>query len=448
MIRNLLIPTLLVVAATWHSAYGAQPLAPGDGFDVISYALAIAPDIQGKTIAGRETIALHATSTGVRRLRFSSNALAIDSAALDGVIVEHGIRDGALEFELEAPLVRGRVVRLVVSDQGRPARGFAGGADSLYTSYFACDWMICAQDRFGDKAAFTLDLRVPAGMTSLSVGSLVSQRPGPDGTEVHRWKAPRPYSPYLFGFAVGRFASVSEKVGGSRLTYLSDVEDATSLTRRFADTAAIAAFMADKAGVPLPVAEYTQLLVAGGEAQEAATYSVLGTAAVPPAPGDPAEDWAIAHELAHQWWGNLVTCATLKDFWLNEGMTTFMTAAWKEHRYGAAAYDAELEVARKRLVKAREQGFDKPLTWTGPYPSLEVRRAIQYGKGALFMAQLRADLGDRAFWAGLRRYTRAHAGRTVVSADLQLAMEAASGRDLRPLFKQWVYGETSVGGGT
>lgn len=445
MIRTILVASLLAGATAPPSAPGPEGPAPGEGFDVIGYALALTPDVQGRTIAGQETIALRATADGVRRLRFSGNALTIDHAALDGVIVGHGLRDGALDVELAAPLERGRVVRLGITYHGRPARGFAGGAASLYTSYFACDWMICAQDRFGDKATFTLDLRVPAGMTSLSVGRLVARRPGPDGTEVHRWKAPRPYSPYLFGFAVGRFASASEKVGRSRLTYLSDTEDAAALKRRFAGTRDMVAFLADKAGVALPVAEYSQLLVRGDEAQEAATYSVLGTDAVPAAPGDAADDWAIVHELAHQWWGNLVTCATLDEFWLNEGFTTFMTAAWKEHRYGAAAYAAELDTARRRLAGARAQGFDKPLAWSGPYPTLGLRRAVQYSKGALFMARLRVELGERAFWSGLRRYTSAHAGGTVTSADLQRAMEAASGRDLRPLFIQWVYGEAPTG---
>jgi aminopeptidase N len=277
-------------------------------------------------------------------------------------------------------------------------------------------------------------------MDTLSVGRLIARTPAPDGGEIQRWKAPRPYSAYLFGFAVGRFARAGDRVGSAKLAYLSDVADAAELKRRFAETSQMVQFLSDKAGAPLPVSEYSQLLVKGRDAQEAASYAVLGVDALATKADDPAEDWAIAHELAHQWWGNLVTCATLKDFWLNEGVTTFMTAAWKEHRYGRAAYDAELAVARSRLDKARAAGFDKPLAWDGPYPTLATRRAVQYSKGALFMDHLRAVLGEDAFWAGLRRYTRAHAGGTVTSLDLQRAMEASSGRDLRPLFSEWVFG--------
>jgi aminopeptidase N len=414
--------------------------APGEGFDVVRYALALNPDIQNRTVAGREVITLRATSDRLQRLSFSSQGLSIDSATLDGAPVIARSEGESLDFDLPKPLTRGRAVKLVVSYHGRPTRGWAGSATSLYTSYFACDWMVCVQDPFGDKAAFSLDLHVPAGMDALAVGRRVGRRPSPDGGEIQRWETPRPYSAYLFGFAVGRFAHAEGRAGSARLSYLSDVADAAELKRRFAETPQMVAFFADKAGAPLPVAHYSQLLVQGAEAQEAATYAVLGVEALAKTADDPATNWAIAHELAHQWWGNLVTGATLKDFWLNEGVTTFMTAAWKEHRYGRAAYDAELAVARSRLDKARALGFDKPLAWEGRYPSLATRRAVQYSKGALFLDHLRATLGEEAFWSGLRRYTRAHAGGVVTSIDLQRAMEASSGRDLRPLFSEWVFG--------
>jgi aminopeptidase N len=439
-------PSSILVLVAWllqaGSTLGAE--RPGEGFDVTHYALALTPDIQNRTLSGREVITLRTTKDRLRSLTFSGSALSIDSATLDGVPVVVETGGEALSIRLAEPLARGRAVRLELTYHGRPARGLSGSATSLYTSYFACDWMICAQETFGDKAAFSLALKVPAGIDTLSVGRRVARIRTSDGGEIHRWTAPRPYSAYLFGFAVGRFARVEERVDArvraARLVYLSDVADEGELRQRFAETGGIVRFFADKAGAPLPVAAYSQLLVEGREAQEAASYSVLGVEALPTRADEPSQNWAIAHELAHQWWGNLVTSATLKDFWLNEGVTTFMTAAWKEHRYGPAAYEAELAVARGRLEKARAAGFDKPLAWEGRYPNLGTRRAIQYSKGALFMDHLRTTLGEEAFWAGLRRYTRAHAGKTVTSLDLEKAMEAASGRDLRPVFLEWVFG--------
>lgn len=433
-----------LAAAFLLSSSARAVAAPGDGFDVTRYDLALTPDISNKTVAGREVITLRTTGARLQRLSFSGNALTIEQASLDGAPVVVSAHDGILDFDLPKPLARGRTVRLALSYHGRPARGFSGSETSLYTSYFACDWMVCPQERFGDKAAFSLTLQVPAGMETLSVGRRVTATPAPNGDEIHRWTAPRPYSAYLFGFAVGRFARAEDRVGAARLSYLSDVADAAELKWRFAETPRMVQFLSEKAGVALPVPDYSQLLVRGHDAQEAASYAVLGVDSLPKTPDDPTEDWAIAHELAHQWWGNLVTCATIKDFWLNEGVATFMTAAWKEHRDGRAAYAAELATARNRLEKARGAGFDKPLAWDGRYPNLATRRAVQYSKGALFLDHLRTALGEDAFWVGLRRYTRAHAGGVVTSLDLEMAMEASSGRDLRPLFSEWVFGADAV----
>ena len=190
--------------------------------------------------------------------------------------------------------------------------------------------------------------------------------------------------------------------------------------------------------MPLPDGRYTQLLVPEREAQEAASFSLIGRAELDAERDDPSSGWVIAHEMAHQWWGNLVTCEDWSEFWLHEGLATFMVAAWKEHRFGEAAYRAELEVASRRLARAREIGFDKPLTWDGKYPSLGARRAVQYSKGALFLAHLRELVGDDAFWSGLRSlYASPRRRGRSVSRDFQAAMEEASGRDLSNSFDEW-----------
>jgi aminopeptidase N len=179
--------------------------------------------------------------------------------------------------------------------------------------------------------------------------------------------------------------------------------------------------------------------VDGEVAQEMSSFSVLGRALVEARRATASEDWAAAHELGHQFWGNLVTCADWPHFWLNEGMTTFMVAAWKEQRWGRAAYDRELELARKRHQTAVEAGFDVPLTFAGAYPSLRIKRAITYSKAVLFIDRLRQTMGDTAFWSALRAYTRKYGGRAVESRDFQAAFQAATRTDLCPVFAEWVY---------
>jgi aminopeptidase N len=192
--------------------------------------------------------------------------------------------------------------------------------------------------------------------------------------------------------------------------------------------------------VPLPEGHYTQVLIDGDEAQEVSSYSVVGTNGMDPVLTYPHEDWLAAHELAHQWWGNLITCAEWRDLWMDEGLTTFMVAAWKEQRWGRADYDREMDHARRTLAKQIAADRDYPLSWPGAYPSLRNKRAIEYSKGALFFDTLRTTLGEHAFWAGIKRYTRKNAGRSVTAGDLEAAMEKASGQNLSALFTEWVWG--------
>jgi aminopeptidase N len=190
--------------------------------------------------------------------------------------------------------------------------------------------------------------------------------------------------------------------------------------------------------VPANGTHYTQVLVAGSAAQEAASHSTIGLGEIEPILSDPHEDWVIAHELAHQWWGNAVTCADWRELWLNEGFAVFMTAAWKEARWGRADYERELALAQKRWAAAKAEGFDVPLSWSGVYPSLKLKRAMAYAKAVVFLDTLRRDLGEDAFWRGVRLFTRANWDRAVSARHLKAAMERAAGRDLSPLFAAWV----------
>lgn len=418
----------------------AQITTPGEGFQVERYALALRPDLATGAVSGAETIVLRSTSDRLARLVFTANALRIARASLDGAPVQVTSSQDGIVFTLPGPLRKGARAELSFSLAGTPARGVTLTAGGLYTGYFACDWMVCLQDSPGDKADFALDLFLPAATRSLGVGRAAGEASQPDGLVRHRWRSTRAYSPYLYAFAAGPFERRSVRAGRNELVYLDATGGKADLVERFAQTAAMVAFFEEKAGVALPDRRYAQVLAPGREAQEAAGFSLIGAAELDRERGDPASAWVIAHELAHQWWGNLVTCATWRDFWLNEGLATFMTAAWKERSLGQVAYAQELEAARLRVERVRALGFDKPLAWDGKYPSLSARRAVQYSKGALFLAHLRETMGDEAFWNGLRAFTRRGAGGVVTSRDFQAAMQAETQRDLAPLFADWVYG--------
>lgn len=410
----------------------------GSGFDVVSYDVRLRPDFASRSVEGTTEIKLRATAERLRAVVFTDNALTFDRIAVNGRPARVRRAGGRLKVELSKPLRAGRTITITAAYHGQPRRGVAFGPKSVHTSYFACDWTLCAQDAFGDKAMVRLALTLPEGLTSVGPGAPEPIRRLRPGETVHVWSERRPYPAYLYAFAAGDYRTVVKRTGSVELAYIGEGSP-EHMERLFEPTSDMLRFFEAKAGVPFPQRRYAQLLVDGTAAQEAMSHAIIGREMIEPILATPEDDWVIAHELAHQWWGNLVTCRTLDDFWLNEGVTTFMVAAWKEHRWGRAAYDREMDLARGRLARAAAAGMNVPLTHPGPYPSLGLRRAIQYSKGALFMDALRRELGDEAFWAGLRAFTQTHAGRTADSPDIQRAFESASGRDLGVLFGQWVF---------
>jgi aminopeptidase N len=410
-----------------------------DSIDVLQYHVIMSIDLERATIEGTTHITFKAPSRGATSIRLSRNNLAIHEVLVGKRSTAARLEDDAIVIDMPADIRRGTRSTLTIKYGGKPARGLVIQERSAYTSYFTCDWMMCALDDFGDKASFRLELLTPSGTIVYGPGKLLKKARESAGIERQVWYEARPYSSYVYGFALGEFVRADAQVGRTKLIYLSTQSSAERLQRLFAPTADMLRFFETKAGVPFPHPTYVQVHVAGASAREALNFSIIGEDAIGPMVENPQEDWVIAHEAAHQWWGNGVTCADLSHFWLNEGITTFMVAAWKEHRWGREAYERELELLRARVARAKSESADHPLTYDGKYASLSLRRAIQYSKGALFMDRLRTEVGDDVFWRALKQYTRTHMGGTANSQDLQRTFERAANRSLGKLFDEWVY---------
>jgi aminopeptidase N len=218
---------LLVSVAAMLSAAAApaqpEPAAVGGGFEVERYALSLTPNPAGKSVTGTEKILVRSLRDGLRSVVFSANALVIDGATANGRTLRVNSGEAALVIAFPSALPRGRTVEILVRYHGVPRRGITATAGSIYSSYFACDWMICLQDSPGDKAWFDLDLRISGDMTSLASGRMVGQARDRGGAVIHRWRTTRPYSAYLYSFAVGPFVRAGERGGGADLAYYGEV---------------------------------------------------------------------------------------------------------------------------------------------------------------------------------------------------------------------------------
>jgi aminopeptidase N len=342
-------------------------------------------------------------------------------------------------------LDRAQSLRLIeVSYQGSPTLGitFLPEASQIFTAFATSQWLPSV-DAPHLRVTFTLTLTVPVDFQVIANGVLTKCTVDKAGNQITTWVEAKPMPTYLFGFAMGLFREVIDETAKPTLRYLAPMDfSVEELQQIFRDTRSMIRFYESKAGMPFPGQHYTQVLVSTRAAQEMAGFAVMGERYGRRVLENEKSTWLAAHELSHQWWGNNVTNHQWTEFWLNEGLASFMNAAYFENQYGHDEYLRHINAAKNKYEKIRDEGNDKPLIfpdWNQPSAN---DRSLAYDKGAYVMHLLRAELGEAAFWAGIKRYTQLHWGKAVKTDDFVAAMEAASSKKLTSFFATWVYPTT------
>lgn len=417
-------------------------------YDITHYTAHITPDIAAKTLSGsvRLRYVLRQPATAVTPpLRLDAGALQIDSVSENGFALAFEKTASQLIIQLPGEKKTKAERQLTITYHGAPSSGmqFLPELTQVFTAYSTSQWLPCL-DAPDNRASFDLNLILPADLQVVANGRLLASQLLGDGQQLSRWSQTRAMPSYLYGFAAGHFREVRQQHGKILLRYLTPQNFSEDQVRQiFRDTAGMLDFYADKAGVAYPDALYTQVLASVSVAQELDGFALMGERYGQRVLADPAKIWLGAHELSHQWWGNNLTNRAWTEFWLNEGIASFMNAAYLEQRFGREAYLKQIAAAREQYEKVRSAGKDKPLVFADwDHPSAE-DRSLAYDKGAYLVHLLREELGEQVFWSGLRAYTRKHWGKAVGSADFQTSMEAASGRDLSVFFDRWVYLRTA-----
>jgi aminopeptidase N len=297
-----------------------------------------------------------------------------------------------------------------------------------------------------DKATWELVARVPANLTVVSNGRLVSDRPDPPArgaraagpararTHTVHWRQERPASTYLISLAAAPFRKVSDRWRDVPLDYYVYPEDVAQARRLFGVTPNMMETFTRLTGVKYPWARYSQATVTdfiGGMENVGATTLVDW---LPDARAYRDRPWyrrsLIPHELAHQWFGNLVTTENWSNYWLNEGLAEFMAGQYWGTRQGRHAED-DFYLDEYQRFLAAESRRSVPLA---SFNSNNV-----YTKGALVMQMLKKHLGPERFWASINRYLTRHAYGNATSDDLRRAVLHATGQNLDWFWDQWIY---------
>jgi aminopeptidase N len=429
----------LLVAGAAALVWARQPdtVPSGGTFDVTHYTVALDLGVDAGSVTGTERIELTVRDT-TTPLVFDSGTLVVDAVrtAEAGDRLPFVQQSRRLIVTLPANARAGDRRRIEISYHGAPRNGLTLLPTQAYTTFATSQWMVTV-DAPSERATLDLEVAVPSGWKAAGSGRQLSVQPR-GGKTAYRWRQDRAVSSFLYGFVAGAFTEAGDTHRGVTLTYLGSPFSAAELRRIFRHTPAIMAFMEERAGLAYPGDRYTQALVSTSSGQELSGLSHLSAAYGRAVLADATATGLMAHELAHQWWGDVVTNHDWTHFWLNEGFATFMATAYRERSQGRDAYLKDVDGWRRRVEQLRAAGHDRPLVfpdWNRPTAD---DRAVVYQKGALALHELREQLGDAAFWTAMRAYTKAHAGRAVTSSDLQRAFEASSGRTLAAFFHEWV----------
>lgn len=411
------------------------------GFDVRKYTIRCAVDFGNRTISARTTIDAASTSAGLSSIDLDFVGFGIASVTVDGASADY-VRSGGriLRVALPRAFAPGETFAIDVTYSGVPpienGLGFgfsANGAATFAEPEGARLWYPC-KDRPSDKAQYEGFVTVPSSYVVASNGRLVDVTDADFDRKTYHWLETHQISTYLIDFAISDYAVVEDSLGDLPINHYVYPRLLSAARRDFSRTPDMIEAFQTRLGVAYPFDKYGHALFENfGGAMEHQSCTSYGASLIT---GDNRYDRVVAHELGHQWFGDLVSPAEWEEIWLNEGFATWTEFLWTEQSDPSFL---------PTLMAGRESSYFSYESQAGPFPIYapppsRLFSTPIYQKGGWVVAMLRYVVGDEAFFAGLRAYLTEHAYENARSTDLRAAMEVASGKDLSAFFDEWVYG--------
>jgi len=457
-----LVGALLVVVLATARLTAQADIGPGatrdaaiehpyrPGVDVQSYDLTLDLPQSGNVIAGYAVLEIRHT-TRVDTLVLDLLQLTVDSVRMDGVRVPFSRTPAEIHVAFRP---NGKFpVRVEVAYHGAVEDGLIIRSDSAgrWTG-FGDNWpnrarhWIPSVDHPSDKATVTWTVRAPAERTVVANGVLVYHKPLPNGRMETRWHESHPIPVYLMVIAAAPLAEYSlgplagcGRNGGStrcipQLVYTAP-EQRPMLPGAFARAGDIVSYYWSLVG-PFPYEDLKHLQSStrfGG--MENATAIFYADAAFRTGRMN---EGLIAHETAHQWFGDAVTEREWSHLWLSEGFATYFSALWTQHAHGEAAFRHDMESIRASVLADAEAVPSHPVIDSLQRDLLALLNTNSYQKGGFVLHMLRRQVGDSSYFAALRSYYASYRDGTALTDDLREAMEQASGQKLGWFFDQWL----------
>lgn len=432
-----------------------DPYARNRDYDLQHSRIALRFDLEQKKVIGDVTHTLTILRDGTSKIAFDSVGLAIQSVTLNKAPSKFESTASKLIVPLRAAAHSGEKFDVDIRYEGKPAKGlyfilpdkdYPNRPKQIWSQGESEDtrYYLPTYDYPNDRLTTETILTVPASWITVANGKLISVTKAGDDMKTWTWRESLPSSTYLITVVAGEFDEIKQTWHGLPVTYYAPKGRGDRVLPNYERTPAMMEVFRRKLGVDYPWEKYAQVMVddfvAGGMENSSATTntssSLRNAKLIPEFPGD--EDPLISHELAHQWFGDLVTCNDWGNIWLNEGFATFFEMVWSEAHYPKEQADYERWTAAQEWL-GQSSLYGKPIVRHDFDDSSEFDDNA-YGKGGLVLYMLRQQIGEDAFYRGLRHYLEVYRGKNVVTADLIKSIEEANHINVQQFFDEWIYG--------
>jgi aminopeptidase N len=429
--------------------------APDRPADVRHVKLDIELDFDLEMVRGTAYTTFMALYEEVRTITLDAVGLQIERVALaEGQVLEYRTTDKHLVVTLDRPYlhceeftigvtyrVRPRAglhfVKPAPEDLTRPLQVYTYGQPRYHSHWFPC------HDAPNDRATTEMIVTVPAQFQTVSNGNLLSTTDN-GATKTYHWRHDIPHAMYLVSLVVGDFAVIEDNYNGKPVTYYVRKDRKDDAPLYMGKTPQMMRFFSEYTGVEYPYDHYAQTVVeifTGAMEHTTSTTHGFTLLIDKRASLDMGPEFVsvVAHELSHQWFGDLVTCRDWPNGWLNEGFATYFENLWNEHDLGNDYFKHSM-LELKRGYLDEDARYRRPVVYHVYHDEgFELFDAHLYHKGGWVLHMLRHQLGEGMFRRAIKVYLERYRQKEVITADLERTLEDVTGRSMAQFFQQWIY---------
>ncbi|HWN96160.1 MAG TPA: M1 family aminopeptidase [Methylomirabilota bacterium] len=426
--------------------------APDRQIDILHLTLDVTPDFRQRTVSGTAAWKFKPIAKPLVELKLDGVDLNVASVTSTEQVASYQVTEDKVIITFAEAIPAGKEASVTVRYSAQPEKGLYFRTPELgykpedmhiWTQGEADEarhWYPC-YDYPNEKFTVEMICHVPDGIVVLANGRKVSEEKDANGLQAVRWLQDKPMVNYLVCLVAGKLKSIEDKHGDLSMKFWTPTSEIEHAANSFDGTKDMMEFFEKEIGVPYPWDKYDQVCIQdyhwGGMENTSLTTLNINTLFPKTYENIRSSQGLVAHELAHQWFGDLVTCKDWSHIWLNEGFASYYDALYTEHKQGRDEFLYRMHEGRKSLTGSTNSV--KSMVWRKYGDPVEQFDNLAYGKGSWVLHMLRTQLGPDLFRECVKAYVERHKYGSVVTDDLRNVLEELTGRSFDQFFDQWVY---------